>query len=479
MAKPPKAAGAAKRPRAAAAVEGDRTAKTPPQSLSMPMERRARRSSHNEAISAIPANVVSIFAHAASTGDVSRQKEFYKHTLALDSYLRRVVSTRIEALVGRPVMFKPPPGLEGDREALEIARRCAALWNSTRRTADAISLLLNAGIEGDAGLAQKWIVDRRTGWHRPEFLIEQSQSPLFVWHPDTLEPWFNADRGSVAGLDKPTERAFPISSRADSFIHHSPLGGVVDYPWARGALRARVIPSILKRATIASWTAALDRWGQPQVYALVDYDALRENAIRDADGDEDAAVARIEDEIMAALRSLGRDWRASFPKGVELESIDVSVAENLHSNFVEWAGSGDAIAILGQNLSTEVKDGGSYAAAAAHQRVRYDILASDAFALAETLTDQWCEPVVRYNWPGAPVPYVEFVLQPKRELTAQDFTSGLATRGRVLESMGHEPGDRADEYYDGRSQRAGDQPASEPSKPSDTGQPGPSQPSQG
>ena len=102
----------------------------------------------------------------------------------------------------------------------------------------------------------------------------------------------------------------------------TPSAGVADYPWNRGALRARVIPSILKRANIASWCAALDRWGQPQVFAIIDYDVLRENLPRTAHGDSDDAVARVEDEIIAALRSVGRDWRASVPKGVEIKDVD-------------------------------------------------------------------------------------------------------------------------------------------------------------
>lgn len=431
----------------------------------IPRPSRARRSSRNEALSAIPPTVVSMFQNAASTGDTSRQTQFYKDARILDSRLDAVCATRVLTVGAKPLIFKPPPGFESDKEAREIATRVSRLWSSTSRTKDAIEHLAHATLEGHAGLAQEWVVDASTGWYRTEFEIEKSGSPLFVFDPDTAAPWFNADLG--ARPNKPTERAFPLSDRPDRFIFFSPTAGRADEPWRRGALRACVIRSLLKRLNIGHWTALLERWGQPQVVAIVDYKELQSNG----EDDVDAVV----DEINEAMRAIGRDWRAQVPKGVTLQEIPVTVASDLHKNYVDWANTEDAVAVLGQNLSTEVS-GGSFAAASAHNRIRIDILTSDCVALAEALTDQWVEPIVRRNWPGAPVPYAEFVIPPRAEWTVAEWQAGLCNADEYRTGKGHEAEEdgRGNRYWTGIGPGAGSQPSGdvEPAKPSDTGEPG-------
>lgn len=438
-----------------------------PESTPIPRPHRSRRSHRNEAVSAIPPNVVAMFQHAASTGDTSRQTQFYKDARILDSRLDAVCATRVLAVQGRPIIFKPPAGYEHDKEAREIATRVSRLWGSTRRTIDAVGHLAHAPIEGHAGLAQRWVVDPATGWYRTEFEIEKSSSPLFVFDPDTAEPWFNARLGQRPS--KPDDLAFPLSERPDQFVFFSPTAGRADDPWRRGAIRARIIGSLLKRTNVGHWTALLERWGQPQVGAEVDYDTLRTQ--RPDDSDES-----IEDEIINALRAIGRDWRATFPKGVTLKEIPVSVADGLHKNYIDWANTEDAIAILGQNLSTEVT-GGSFAAASAHNRIRIDILTSDCVALAEALTDQWVEPIVRRNWPGAPVPYAELVVAPRTEFTLDDVKANVCSVDEYRTGKGHEgePDGRGARYLSNIvTTPTGTEPSAsaEPAKPSDTGEPG-------
>lgn len=435
-------------------------AERPPASA-IPVARRSYRSTRNEAVSAIPPHVLAIFENAGTTGDTSRQTRFYKSARILDSRLDAVCATRTLAVQGRPVVWKPPPGFEGDTEAKRIAENVSRLWNSTRRTVPALGHLAHGVLEGHAGLALEWVTDKLTGWHRPEFLIEHSQSEYFIWDPDVIEPWFSVDSRAVGS---PSDTAFPLRDRPDQFIFFSPVSGRADYPWRRGALRACVIRSLLKRLNIGHWSALLERWGQPQVVAIVDYDTARQ---------EGQSNQELEDEILSMLRDIGSDWRASMPKGVELVSIPVTVAEQLHKLYVDWANTEDAIAILGQNLSTEAQ-GGSFAAAAAHNRIRNDILAADCLELAEALTDQWAEPVVRHNWPGSPVPYAEFVLAPKRELTTAEYQVGLYTADEVRMSQGHEaePDGRGRRYFGASNPTAGSPTADEPSKPSDTGEPG-------
>ena len=57
-----------------------------------------------------------------------------------------------------------------------------------------------------------------------------------------------------------------------------------------------------------------------------------------------------------------------------------------------------AIDVLGQNLTTSVKGGGSYAAANVHDRIRLDRLESDANSLGDCLAEQVMVPWAVYNW---------------------------------------------------------------------------------
>lgn len=435
--------------------------------------RRRGRGTRNEALGATPPTVVSIFAHAQATGDVGRQKQFYKDCRVLDSRLDQVSAKRAGALAGVPLVFKPPPGFSEDREAKRAADMCTRLWNSTPRTVDAIQHLGHAHLEGDAGLAQRWVIDRATGLHRPEFLIEQSHSSLFVYDVDTFEPWYNGLCGPRPS--EPTNDAFPLSSRPDSFIFYSPIAGRADDPWRRGALRACVIRSLLKRMNIGHWSALLERWGQPQVVATIDYEALNKKAsTEDAEAEADA----IADEINEALADMGRDWRASVPKGVEIKEIAVAVAENLHKHFIDWAATEDAIAVLGQPLTTE-SAGAGFAATSAHRRVEHEIVRVDAMGMGEALTHGWAEPVVRYNMPGAPIPFAEFVVSPQTAWTLQDVQAGVCSVDEYRAGKGQdaEPNGRGRRYLAGGAPDKGGRPATndgvEPTKPSDTGEPGP------
>lgn len=436
--------------------------------------RGARRYVRNEAIDATPSTVVSIFAHTAATGDTSRQTQFYKHCRLLDSRLDELAARRAGSPSGLPLMWKAPPGYEADPVALENATMLSRLWNATNRTHDAIGHLNHAPLEGHAFLAYEWVIDAGTGWHRPAFKIEQSHSSQVAWNIDTMEPWWSATPGTAITKDTiPSETCFPLASKPDQFIFYAPLAGRADDPWHRGALRACVIRSLLKRFNVGAWASMLERWGQPQIIATVDADATQSANTTDADD--------IGDQVDQALAALGRDWSAQLPKGVTFTAIPVSVSESLHKNFIDWAAREDSIAILGQNLTTE-SSGAGHAGVVGHRRVEHEILEMDATGLNEVLTDQWAERVIRYNRPGTPVPYACFVTAPKMVVTATEYQTRAYTTDEYRTSRGDEPmpdGKGAGLYEPavaGGSGLVGTPPAAESSKPSDTGEPGPSKP---
>ena len=365
----------------------------------------------DEALNATPAKIGGIFTEARR-GLTRRLIDLGKSARNYDSRLNAVSSTRVLAIGSRPYAIKPPPGSENDADAKDIAARVARMFARVRNFPTLKQHLGHGAIETHAVLEHVYSTNVQTGevasqpvWRHPN---------RFCWIEDSVE---------IAKLDPGVDaQPVPLSQFPDKFIVHAAVGGQSDYPWMRGALRPRILPSIAKRKGLVWWIQALERGGQAQVVATV------------KEGDQNLV-----DNILAALRNLGPDWRAVVPEGVTFTELPVHVQDGLHARFIDAMNVEDAIALLGQNLSTEVK-GGSYAAAKSQERVRADYLAADLAELDETITDQWIRPLVFYNFgPGAPVPYIEHTLESRSPWTLADYQAGLCTADEYRADTGHDP----------------------------------------
>ncbi len=119
------------------------------------------------------------------------------------------------------------------------------------------------------------------------------------------------------------------------------------------------------------------------------------------------------------------------------------MAANTHATFqaqIDVANTGIAIALAGQNLTSEVQ-GGSYAAAQVHQRVANVLLAADASALSDTMHEvlgHWSQHNLGRDRP-APWPVWDLSLPEDLAKTAggwsaavaaaQSWNAALASRG--------------------------------------------------
>lgn len=355
----------------------------------------------------------------ASTGRTSGLVDLYKSSRTRDTRLDAVCRTRVLAMRSRPLVFRAPAGLENDAEAKRFAELTTRIFDAVPGRGDLIGHLGHGALEGFAVAEHRWhevvhptdpgrtVVTSTPRWRH---------SNRFAWNTETVElcrcdPGVDAFPGT------------PLSSWPGKFITHAPVIGDSDYPWFRGAMRSRAIASVAKRIVMRWWLKGIERWGQPQVWAAID-ENLREG---------------VADEVLEALRELSSAWHARFPKGTELNAIPGKMDGAVHDAWVQFHATEDAIAILGQNLTTEVQ-GGSFAAAQAHMLVRLDYLAADLAALAETILDQWVRPLFRFNgWPAALVPQVDFVLAPKGEITVAHYQAGLYTADEVRAAMGYDP----------------------------------------
>lgn len=142
----------------------------------------------------------------------------------------------------------------------------------------------------------------------------------------------------------------------------------------------------------------LARWWLLKSYAQDDAGRRSEKSgtvvvTSEADYDDD-----VRKEIANDMYEASRDGVISFPKGFDahlLESKE-SIKEN-QGVIIDMANTAIAIAVLGQNLTTEVS-GGSFAAAKVHNKVEIQRIRSDSETASTVLHDQALEWWAEFNF---------------------------------------------------------------------------------
>jgi phage gp29-like protein len=92
------------------------------------------------------------------------------------------------------------------------------------------------------------------------------------------------------------------------------------------------------------------------------------------------AGEKFKQELLDALERMVADAVAIAPEGAEISitsASDKKGGSDVHSAYIQMSNNEISKAVLGQTLTTEIGDTGSYAAAAAHNLVREDIAAAD------------------------------------------------------------------------------------------------------
>ncbi len=344
-------------------------------------------------------------------GNMSRLMPLYDDMRERDPRLDAVCRTRVLALTGKEWVLRPPLGLEQDASALEAVERMTRALSLLPSLTQLIAQLMDGALRGYSVVEMEWGL--RDGLHVPVELYWRDPSrfafddQMLIHRSDTEDAWPGT----------------PLTAFGpDRFIIHSPSGGRACYVTRRGALRPCLWPSMTKRYGLRWWLVAAERFGQPAPILKV------------PDGDDN-----LFDDAADMLRGLNEDWQAVITEGMELEQLPGSgnFTGELHHKMVDLANTEMAVAILGQNLSTEVQ-GGSYAAAKVHDAVRLDYLAADASELADTLRRDLLEPIMRYNWPGLPTPLWDFTLVQAETADVQEWhvLGGVVSINETREALG-------------------------------------------
>lgn len=355
----------------------------------------------------------------ADTGDTGPMIDIFSDARDRDSHLDGVISKRVSSMMGRPIVFRPPDYAEGDGEATDVAKRVTRiLLSESLKFRAMLAHLMTGAAYGYSVAKLDWTTNAR-GEYVPH--MEEAHPNRFAFDRDTLKIGFYKTAYRTA-----TQIA-PLSEYPDRFVAHVPMGGRSDYPWRRGPVRSCIIPSFIKRNGLQFWLTLAERFGMPQPYATVP-----EGADHDGESSDDTVAT-----VQEALQNLGRYWSMVVTKGVEINAIPGAgnVSADVHRGLIDWAEMTESIALLGQNLTTKV-DGGSFAATDAHRAVAADIHLADAVELSETITQQVVEPLVRYNWPGAPVPVCQISTGQRQTPTVEMVQAGIFSADEMRREMG-------------------------------------------
>lgn len=330
-----------------------------------------------------------------------------------DSRVQAAMASRTGGILGRPVDFVIPRKLRKS----SLARECRDAFIDAWPTMCAEPILSEL---------QQWAV--MLGFGPAQILWDTSGAysipHMRPWHPRfTYYHWTYRCYVAVT-MDGQT----PIIPGDGHWVNHCPHG---EYRgWMRGAVRAIAPWWLARNYALRDWARYSERHGLPMIKA-------KTPAVGDP---QQMAMFR------ASLAGLGQETVFHLPQSVAPgQSYDVDLLEakdTAHEGFGGLIGRCDmeiTLALLAQNLTTEIKEG-SMAAARVHADVRQTLLEADARALAQTIYIQLARPFAAMNFGDADLaPRVVWNVKPyEDDLTAVQTFAAFGTAIKALRDAGYE-----------------------------------------
>jgi len=181
--------------------------------------------------------------------------------------------------------------------------------------------------------------------------------------------WFVFDTENKLRLrtkDSPIEGE-PLPEHKFLLIQHN---ATYQNPYGEPALSKCFWPVTFKRGGMKFWAMFTEKYGMPYLI-----------------GKHPRGTSKDETEKLAdLLEQMIQDAVAVIPDDSSVEIMEAggkSASSQIYRELLEYCDKEISIALLGQNLTTEVK-GGSYAAAQAHMEVRKDLIDADKKLIEKT-----------------------------------------------------------------------------------------------
>lgn len=312
------------------------------------------------------------------------------HAMAGDDRVIATLGVRTRGLLGLPVTFEAGADKRRSKRVLRAIEADEDWWQAAPE--DTLAELLRWGVLLGVGFAKLVPTESLSG---------RTLLRLEVWDPR----WFRWDWTARAWMVLTASGAEVPLAADGRWVILTPYGEHA--PWQRGVWRACSRWWLLKHYARNDWA----QHGQVKASGVF----VVSNTSDPASGQQDLSPTQ-RARLAAQLTNLGRDAGLVLPRGLDLKLVE-STAKN-YETFgaqIDAANTGIAIAVLGQNLTTEVQ-GGSYAAAQVHQRVADYLRRADAECLSTTLRTQVLTWWAAYNFGDPAVaPWPRWKIDPEAD----------------------------------------------------------------
>lgn len=202
----------------------------------------------------------------------------------------------------------------------------------------------------------------------------------------------------------------------NKFIVHS-YGDKYDNPYGVGLGQNLYWLVFFKNQDLQYWLKFLEKFGNPTVIGEYDNES-QQKALEDA------------------VRGIQNDTGVTIPKGSILRLLenDTKSSTDSYKVLIDYLDKQILQLVLGETLTTDVGDSGSYAAGSVHNNIRIELVKSDLKEIAETLNNSVVKWLVDYNFTNVKqYPKLKWIVEEKENLNAR------AERDKKIYEMGHKP----------------------------------------
>lgn len=376
-----------------------------------------------------PARLASILRESEQPGEgaAARYVELAEVMEERDLHYLGVVSTRKRQVAQIGIVVEPVSDAAEDVRDADLVRE----WFERDELEDEIVDILDAIAKGYSVGEIIWETSERE-WR-----------PVRIEH--RLPQWFDFDRVTGTQLQVRGDEGGWVDLAPYKFVTHVPRAKS-GLPIRGGLARTATFAWIAKTYTLRDWVQFSEVYGRP--FRLGKYH-------KNATENEKSILYR-------AVRDLGADAAAIIPEEMLIEFMgdkSGTAHSDMHRELLRYVDSQLSIAVLGQTLTTQEGDSGSYSLGQVHNQVREDIERSDGRQLAATIRRDMVVPIVTLNHgPRSAYPKVviERESQPDLELLSKSLERlvplGLRVRQEQIRTMfGLEEPDDDDEVLESRS----------------------------
>lgn len=353
---------------------------------------------------------LSALLREADAGDVRRQCELFEQLEEKDGHILGEKTKRQNIILD--VDFEVQPA-DDDPRSVTVAEFVAEYLDGMTDYEDVLVSLQDAVGKGFAGLEIHWDVSEGGALPSTLDFIEQKR---FL---------FTDDSGMLRQAPRliTDDEPMGIEIPAWKILYHR-YGGKSGSAMRSGIYRVCAWMYLFKNYAIKDWAVFCEVFGMP----------LRLGKYGPGASDADKTA------LVNAISSLGTDAAGVISQDTEIEFVDKvqkTASADLYKALAEFANRENSKAILGQTLSAEVGDRGSYAASKTHNEVRLDLLKADARAVAATIRSGLIRPIVGFNfgW-DMPVPKYVASMPEEHEIQEHHYRFGLVTKNEGRRSIG-------------------------------------------